>query len=137
VLRYDPENSLAESNTKMLYNYLEYKKLEQANEKALRSTNDFNDIVSLVNMAKKKRKPKILNDKEAELLPRITGSKNALTEVLSVYRKLNFTDNVNGIVVSQNIKQVGITFQVYKCPPTAKYVRLVQLHRQNKCTKEI
>ncbi len=105
VLKYDPENSLAEANTKMLYNYLEYKKLEQANEKALKSTNDFNDIVSLVNMAKKKRKPKILNDKEAELLPRITGSKNDLTEVLSVYRKLNFTDNVNEPVVAQNIKQ--------------------------------
>lgn len=105
VLRYDPENSLAETNTKMLYNYLEYKKLELANEKALIATNDFNDIVSLVNMAKKKRKPKILNDKEAELLPRITGSKNALMDVLSVYRKLNFTDNVNGPIVSQNIKQ--------------------------------
>lgn len=104
TFQFDPENNLAETNLTSLTNYLESKKLNEANGFLNEGVQQFNDCVTITNDAKKTRSTKKMNSNEAKLRQLVKDSRSNMQKAIELYGEIKFSDNSNDFVLKQNIE---------------------------------
>jgi hypothetical protein len=107
ILRYDAINTIARNNLRLLTGFSEYKKIDEANNLADEASKELNKIVLIVNDAKRKRKPSLLNDKEKMIFYALAECQRKLKQGIHIYKSIDLALIKNSSqTVELNIKSM-------------------------------
>ncbi len=106
ALQYNPDDFYAKTMLNDIEEFYRTQQFDKATDLASLASLQFNDVVTIVNDAKKKRNTKKLNDKETYLVSNINEAQQKMKSTLEMYSKIGFTSGINKITLEENIVRV-------------------------------